>query len=103
MLEGFVITPRVVGDKVGLQPIWVLLALLIAGELFGFLGVLMALPAAAVLKVFIVRGIRYYRSSSAFGGDFAAGPGGHAEPAQEPVDPTQAREPTPPTGGRVDP
>ena len=62
-LEGFVIVPRVVGDKVGLPAIWVLVALMIGGELFGFLGVLLAVPAAAVVKIFVVRGLRWYKQS----------------------------------------
>lgn len=62
-LEGFVIVPRVVGDKVGLPAVWVLVALMIGGEVFGFLGVLLAVPAAAVLKIFVVRGLRWYRQS----------------------------------------
>lgn len=63
-LEGFVITPKIVGKTVGLSDIWVLIALFLAGELFGFLGVLLAVPAAAVLKIFIVRGLRHYHSTS---------------------------------------
>lgn len=66
VLEGFVITPKVVGDKVGLSAIWVLLALMVGGELFGFLGVLLALPAAAVVKIFVVRGLAWYRESEFF-------------------------------------
>lgn len=62
-LEGFVIIPRVVGDKVGLPAVWVLVALMIGGELFGFLGVLLAVPAAAVVKIFVVRGLRFYKRS----------------------------------------
>lgn len=62
-LEGFVIIPRVVGDKVGLPAVWVLVALMIGGELFGFLGVLLAVPAAAVVKIFVVRGLRFYKQS----------------------------------------
>lgn len=62
-LEGFVITPRVVGDKVGLPAIWVLIALMIGGEVFGFLGVLLAVPAAAVVKIFVVRALERYRKS----------------------------------------
>ncbi len=71
-LEGFVITPKVVGDKVGLSAIWVLFALMVGGELFGFLGVLLALPAAAVAKIFVVRGLAWYRASDFF----LAGPEG---------------------------
>lgn len=66
ILEGFVITPKVVGDKVGLSAIWVLFALMVGGELFGFLGVLLALPTAAVVKIFVVRGLAWYRESEFF-------------------------------------
>jgi len=69
ILEGLVITPRVIGDKVGLSPLWVLLALLAGAELFGFLGVLLALPTAAVLKIFVVRALRAYRASRLYGDD----------------------------------
>jgi predicted PurR-regulated permease PerM len=65
-LEGFVITPRVVGKTVGLRDIWVLLALFVGGELFGFMGVLLALPAAAVAKIFISRAVEHYRSTELF-------------------------------------
>lgn len=66
VLEGFVITPRVVGDKVGLPAIWVLFALMVGGELFGFMGILLALPAAAVGKIFVMRTIAWYRNSEFF-------------------------------------
>ena len=80
-LEGLVITPRVVGDKVGLSAVWVLFALLVGGELFGFMGVLLALPAAAVTKIFVMRGLGWYRASELFlGPDGAGGPPLGAEP-----------------------
>lgn len=50
-LEGFVLTPWLVGDRVGLHPVAVIFAILAGGTLFGFLGVLLALPVAAVLMV----------------------------------------------------
>lgn len=65
-LEGFVIVPKVVGDKVGLPAVWVLVALLIGGEIFGFLGVLLAVPVAAVVKIFVVRGLAWYRTSQLY-------------------------------------
>jgi predicted PurR-regulated permease PerM len=65
-LEGFVITPRVVGKTVGLRDVWVLLALFVGGELFGFLGVLLALPGAAVAKIFVTRAMTRYRASELF-------------------------------------
>ncbi|MEM9194885.1 MAG: AI-2E family transporter, partial [Myxococcota bacterium] len=64
LLESFVITPKIVGDKVGLSAVWVLLALMAGGELFGFLGVLLALPGAAILKIFVVRAVAFYRKSA---------------------------------------
>jgi predicted PurR-regulated permease PerM len=68
-LEGFVITPRVVGKTVGLRDVWVLLAMFVGGELFGFLGVLLALPVAAVAKIFVLRGVDRYRSTTLFRGE----------------------------------
>jgi predicted PurR-regulated permease PerM len=51
LAEQFVITPRIVGQSVGLSPVAVIVAVLAGGQLFGFVGVLLAVPAAAVLKV----------------------------------------------------
>jgi predicted PurR-regulated permease PerM len=65
-LEGFVITPRIVGESIGLKEIWVLLAIFVAGEIFGFLGVLLAVPATAVLKIFVTRAVARYRASTLF-------------------------------------
>jgi predicted PurR-regulated permease PerM len=62
-LDGLFITPRVVGGKLGLSPVWVLFALMAFGQLFGFVGVMLALPASAVIKVFVVEGLERYRSS----------------------------------------
>jgi predicted PurR-regulated permease PerM len=65
-LEGFVITPRIMGKSVGLNEIWVLLALYVGGDLFGFLGVLLALPVAAVLKILVGRAVSSYTHSELF-------------------------------------
>jgi predicted PurR-regulated permease PerM len=64
LLEGFVLTPRLVGERIGLNPLAVIFALLAFGQLFGFAGVLLALPASAVLMV-AFRHLRehYLRSS----------------------------------------
>ncbi len=51
VLEGYVLTPRLVGNRIGLHPVWVIFALLAGGTLFGFAGVLLGLPAAAVVGV----------------------------------------------------
>ena len=59
LLEGSVLTPKLVGDKIGLHPVLVIFAIAAGGQLFGFFGILLALPAAAVLSV-LVR-FAYYR------------------------------------------
>ncbi len=65
-LEGFVITPKIMGDTVGISAITVLFALLVGAELLGFTGVLLAVPAAAVLKILLGRLDERYRSSAFF-------------------------------------
>lgn len=57
LLEGMVVTPWLVGDRVGLHPVAVIFALLAFGQVFGFFGVLLALPASAALLV----GLRHLR------------------------------------------
>lgn len=68
-LEGSVITPKFVGEQVGLGPVWVILAVLVFGNALGFLGLLLAVPIAATLKVLIIEGIEYYRHSPVFAND----------------------------------
>ncbi|HET9482687.1 MAG TPA: AI-2E family transporter, partial [Xanthomonadales bacterium] len=53
MLEGMVLTPWLVGDKIGLHPVAVIFAVLAGGQLFGFLGVLLALPVASIVMVLL--------------------------------------------------
>jgi predicted PurR-regulated permease PerM len=65
-LEGFVIQPRVMGKTVGLPEMWVLVALFIGGQIFGFLGVLLAVPAAAVAKIFVSRAVDLYHESDLY-------------------------------------
>jgi predicted PurR-regulated permease PerM len=67
-LDGLFITPRVVGGKLGLSPVWVLFALMAFGQLFGFVGVMLALPMSAVIKVFVVDALARYRRSSLYTG-----------------------------------
>lgn len=63
VLESFYLTPRIVGDRIGLHPLAVIFALLAFGQVFGFFGVLMALPASAVLLVALRRVNRLYFES----------------------------------------
>ena len=52
-LEGSVLTPKLVGDRIGLHPVIIIFAVAAGGQLFGFFGILLALPAAAVLSVLV--------------------------------------------------
>lgn len=53
MIEGSILTPKLVGDRIGLHPVLVIFAVAAGGQLFGFFGILLALPAAAVLSVLV--------------------------------------------------
>lgn len=68
VIEGNFLTPKLVGDSVGLHPVWVMFALLAGGSLLGFTGVLVAVPIAAVFGVLIRFGIVRYRDSHYFHG-----------------------------------
>jgi len=61
-IEGFYLTPRIVGRNVGLHPVVVILAIMAFGQLLGFIGVLFAVPLASATKVLIVELVRYYRT-----------------------------------------
>jgi len=68
-LESYVLTPRLVGDRIGLHPVWIIFALLAGGALFGFTGVLLAVPVAAVIGVLIRFALGRYLKSSLYLGD----------------------------------
>jgi predicted PurR-regulated permease PerM len=68
LVESFYLTPRLVGERIGLHPLAVIFALLAFGQLFGFLGVLIALPSSAVLLVAIRRTRASYLSSKLYQG-----------------------------------
>jgi len=69
LLESFVLTPRIVGQRIGLHPLAVVFALLAFGQVFGFFGVLLALPASAVLLV----GLRHLKDAYVASSFYAAG------------------------------
>jgi predicted PurR-regulated permease PerM len=74
LLESYVLTPKVVGDAIGLHPVVYILALLAAGNLFGFVGLLVAIPVTAVLKVLLMTLVDAYKASYLY-----------QEPAEGPV------------------
>lgn len=63
-LEGNFLTPKIVGSQVGLGPVWVILAIMVFSSTFGFVGLLLAVPMAAVLKVLVGEGVELYKRSS---------------------------------------
>ena len=67
-LEGMVLTPLLVGDRIGLHPVAVIFAILAGGELFGFTGVLLALPVAAVIMVLVRHVHDLYKDSGIYSG-----------------------------------
>jgi predicted PurR-regulated permease PerM len=72
-IEALVITPRVVGRQVGLPPAAVIIAVLAFGELFGFAGILLAVPSSAILKVVLKVVLERYRKTALYTGEGARG------------------------------
>lgn len=65
-LDGNILGPRIVGESVGLHPVWVILAIATAGFFFGFVGLLLALPAAILVKLLAQAGSARYRESTLY-------------------------------------
>lgn len=66
LLEGSVLTPRLVGERIGLHPVAVIFAVMAGGQLYGFFGVLLALPVAAVAMVLLRHLLETYRASHVY-------------------------------------
>ena len=62
------LTPKLVGDRIGLHPVAVIFAVLAGGQLFGFVGVLLALPVAAVIAVILRYLHEQYKASTMYAG-----------------------------------
>lgn len=67
-IEGNILQPKLLGNAVGLHPVWLMFALLAFGSLFGFVGVMLAVPLAAIIGVLVRFGIRQYLASPMFHG-----------------------------------
>ncbi|WP_375333383.1 AI-2E family transporter [Candidatus Tisiphia endosymbiont of Xenochironomus xenolabis] len=63
IVEGYVLSPKIIGDKIGLHPLWIIFAVLALGNIFGFLGILFAIPIASIIKVLFLAAIDFYKSS----------------------------------------
>jgi len=66
MIESMLLTPLLVGDKIGLHPVAVIFAIMAGGQLFGFVGVLVALPISAVIMVLIRHMLTHYKQSTLY-------------------------------------
>jgi len=69
ILDSAVLGPKIVGEAVGLHPVWVILALAVAGYFFGFVGLLIAVPLAVLVKLLLESALTRYRSSRLFQGE----------------------------------
>ena len=69
LIEGNLLTPKLVGDKIGLHPVWIMFALLAGGTLVGFLGLLLAVPVAAVIGVLVRFTLKRYLASPLYHGN----------------------------------
>tara|TARA_R110001599_G_scaffold353463_1_gene592983 strand:+ start:25655 stop:26737 length:1083 start_codon:yes stop_codon:yes gene_type:complete len=67
-IESMILTPVLVGDRIGLHPVAVIFALMVGGQMAGFVGVVVALPVAAVVMVFLRHALSHYRASDIYGG-----------------------------------
>ncbi len=65
-LDGLFLTPHLVGERIGMHPVWVIFALMAGGALFGFVGIFMAVPVSAVIVVLLRFGIARYQSSNIY-------------------------------------
>ena len=66
LIESMLLTPWLVGDRIGLHPVAVIFAVMAGGQLFGFIGILLALPVTAVLAVLVRHALTLWRESEAF-------------------------------------
>ena len=81
VLEGYVLSPKLVGAKVGLHPVWMMFALIAFGYLFGFVGLLVAIPLAATIGVLLRFALRKYLESPIYTGR-DRGRADHGEPGR---------------------
>lgn len=74
LLEGNILSPKLVGSSVGLHPVWLMFALFAFGYLFGFVGMLVAVPISAMIGVLVRFGLKQYMASPLYLGDEGAPP-----------------------------
>lgn len=67
-VEGYILAPKIIGNKIGLHPVWIIFAVFAAGSLFGFVGILFAIPLAGIVKVLVLQFLDYYKTTSFYRG-----------------------------------
>ena len=66
VIEGYILTPKIIGGKIGLHPVWIIFAVFAAGSVFGFIGIIFAIPIAGIIKILLTHIIDYYKSSKIY-------------------------------------
>lgn len=61
--ESYILTPKIIGDKIGLHPLWIIFSIFACGSLFGFVGIFFAIPIAGITKILLFNLIKFYKSS----------------------------------------
>jgi predicted PurR-regulated permease PerM len=100
-IEGYLLQPKLVGESVGLHPVWLMFALFAFGYLFGFVGLLIAVPLAAAIGVLLRFGLKQYLASPFYTGEPAPPPAASGPTPMPPLEPaTPAITPAPEPGKR---
>jgi len=73
-IEGNILYPKLVGSSININPVWMMFALLALGAVFGFVGLLLAVPMAAIASVLVRYGVRKYKESTLYLGPKRAAP-----------------------------
>lgn len=66
IIESYILTPKIIGDKIGLHPVWIIFSVIAAANLFGFIGLFFAIPIAGIVKVLLFYLLDYYKSSKMY-------------------------------------
>ncbi len=65
-IDGYFLTPKIIGNKIGVHPLWIMFAVVACGSLFGFTGVFFAVPIAGIVRVLLGYGVEFYKASSLY-------------------------------------
>jgi len=66
IIESYILTPKIIGDKIGLHPLWIMFSVFASGALFGFIGIFFAIPIAGIIKVLFLAGVQLYKASKIY-------------------------------------